>query len=61
MSGVTKINFGSLPDPLGPRELRVWRGAAELRIFNLIYTGTSLPAPKQLCANLSKATVGKKR
>ena len=26
-------------------------------IFNLIYTGTSLPAPKQLCANLSKATV----
>ena len=36
-----------------PRELQVWLGAAELRIFNLnswmVDTGTSLPAPKQLC------------
>ena len=37
-----------------PRELGVEAGVNELCIFNLnswmVYTGTSLPAPKQLCA-----------
>ena len=52
--GWQKLILGHSLTPWGPRELRVWRGAAELRIFNLnswmVYTGTSLPAPKQLCA-----------
>jgi len=57
--GWQKLILGHSLIPWGPRELWIWRGAAELRIFNLTYTGTSLPSPKQLCANLSKATVWK--
>ena len=47
------MNLGSIPDPWGPQELRVWQVEAELCIFNLnsciVCTGISLPAPKQLC------------
>jgi hypothetical protein len=49
---ITVMN--ELTQRMVPRELLVWQGASELRIFNLnswmVYTGTSLPAPKQLCA-----------
>ena len=29
------MNLGSIPDPWGPQELRVWQVEAELCIFNL--------------------------
>ena len=32
-SRVTKINLGSIPDPWGPQELRVWQAEAELCIL----------------------------
>ena len=35
VSRVTKMNLGSIPDPWGPQELRVWQVEAELCIFNL--------------------------